>query len=121
MLRVQTGGEYTAARVRSGSSERGDWELVVIKGENRARQELTVYPTNMPCGVTEGEKFTLNSITGVQMKKRRDADGNWTKEEVSIMAEIRPLAPNELEDFDSPFSSSDYSDLADKSDFDTLL
>lgn len=118
MIKLEKGGEYKAARVRSGTSQRGDWELVVVKADGKARQEITIFPSNTPSGVQEGEQFILKDILGVTIKKKKDADGNWTKEEVAVSAELEALEPVSLDDV----SSSDFGDLGfGSTDIDDIL
>lgn len=101
MVEVHQGGEYTAYRVRAGRSSRGAWELVVVRDEGKAHQELTIFPANLPSGVEEGQRFTVQAISGLKFKKRKDGDGEWTKYDLSVNAIIKPVAEEELDDLSS--------------------
>ena len=48
MVRIEQGGEYTAKRFRSGTGDKGDWELVVVKAEGKG----TAYISTTYNGVT---------------------------------------------------------------------
>lgn len=98
MVKVEKGGTYTANKVHSGTNDRGDWELVVVKAEGRARQRLTIFPTNMPTGIREGESFTIKEITGVAVKQKQDHNGEWKLFDTNVWAELERI---EAEDIDA--------------------
>lgn len=105
MLRIETGSTYTASRVRSGTSARGDWELIVVKPDGRARQEITIFPTNIPSGVIEGCLFTVENIIAVEVKAQKNKDGTWGKDVTKLEAIVSPCdlggSYDELYDFGS--------------------
>lgn len=102
MLNAKKGEEYEAFRVRSGTSEKGDWELIVIKANGKAKQELTIYPEHKPSGVKEGGKFMIDDILDVQIKANKNRDGTWLGTKTYMVAAVHPTAdPPSTFDFDA--------------------
>ena len=99
-VRINVGEQYTAFRFRSGTSERGPWEVITVKEEGRAKQEVTLFPSNVPSGVMEGGDLIVKSISGVTRKKKKDSMGAWTQVDVCIYCEVEPVAPVKLEEDD---------------------
>ena len=50
MIRIEKDGVYKAKRVRWGENDHGKWELVVVASD-KGKQEITIFPENVPCGV----------------------------------------------------------------------
>ena len=100
MIRIDKDGEYKASRVRSGTAAKGDWELVVVKAEGRARQEVTVFAENVPSGVVEDGKFRVKEIRSLSLRQKKDYDGNWTRQDVSISAVIEPADTEQAVDLE---------------------
>ena len=71
---VEQGKIYTANMVRSGTSARGEWEMVTVKDKNR---EITIWPDNRPTGLVDGDEFEVVDITGVKFGARKRQDGRW--------------------------------------------
>lgn len=87
MIFLEKGKTYTAAMVRTGTSQRGDWEMVkIVDGKN----ELTIWPDNKPSGVEEGGEFEVVEITGVKYGPRKNKQGVWQKEG-SVTAILKPF------------------------------
>lgn len=107
MVKIEKGGEYTATRFRSGENDRGHWELVVVKAEGRARQNLTIFPTNSPTGIQEKDNFIVKEISGVAVKQKQDSNGEWKLTDTQVWAELERVEPVDLEDV-----SSTYDDLS---------
>ena len=74
---VEKGSIYTAVMVRSGTSARGDWEMVKVKDKNR---EITIWPDNRPTGLADGDEFEVVDITGVKFGARKRQDNKWYDE-----------------------------------------
>lgn len=91
MLKLELNKGYTAMRVRNGESSRGVWELIVVKEEGKGKKELTIWTTNSPSGVTEGNMFSIKNISSIKYGARRDNNGNW-RDDVSLEAEVEPLS-----------------------------
>ena len=71
---VEKGSIYTANMVRSGTSSRGDWEMVKVKDKTK---EITIWPDNRPTGLADGDEFEVVEITGVRFGARKRSDGGW--------------------------------------------
>ena len=94
-VNLEVGKIYTANMVRSGVSQRGDWEMVkVVEG----RKEITIWPDNKPTGLTDGQEFEIEKITSVKYGARKRQNGNWM-DDVSCTAIIKPASTNSF-DFD---------------------
>lgn len=65
MERIERGSVFTALSVKSGETNKGDWELinVAMKGS----QQFTIFVENRPCGVKDGDKFTIKDIKAVEV------------------------------------------------------
>lgn len=90
MLKLELNTGYTAMRVRSGESSRGPWELIVVKEEGKGKKEITIWTTNSPSGVIEGNMFRIKNVSLIKYGARKDNYGNW-KDDVSIEAEVEPI------------------------------
>lgn len=110
MVRLAKGEVYKAERVRSGNSPKGEWELIVVKN---GKDELALWPTKVPSGVTEGGEFRIESIENVTKKKVAYKDGKLCKDrsvkdvewrtEVDLNATVTPVGFSEAPfDFDDP-------------------
>ena len=111
MLKLETGSTYTAARFRSGSSDRGEWELIVIRPEGKSRQEITIFPVNVPSGIREGDVFSVQEILSVSVKKSKDRDGNWGADKTSVDAFVKPFSVDDIGDFGDDSGMFDCDDL----------
>jgi len=123
MLKLEKGGVYKVGRFRSGRSDRGPWEVITVKSEDKARQELTIFPSAVPSGLYEGCHMKIVEIKTVTRKKKKDANGNWTLNDVCLDAEVE-LVPEEDYNLDGdlPFTFGAYDDDSDTSnDLDGLL
>ena len=98
MVRIEQGGEYTAKRFRSGTGDKGDWELVVVKAEGKARQELVIFPTNIPSGITEDGTFRVDNIRSVEIRVQKNPDGTWGAEKTRVEAEVTAIVYDDLDD-----------------------
>ncbi len=98
MVKIEKGGTYKATRFRSGENDRGYWELIVVKAEGKARQTLTLFPTNTPTGISEKDEFVIKEITGVAVKQKQDSNGNWSIFDTNVWAEVEKVEVADLED-----------------------
>lgn len=87
---VEKGMNYTAQRVRSGSSPKGQWELISVV-DNRGKNPITVYVRNMPCGVVEGQKFNVEELFSVKYGFKKDKFEKW-QPSISCEATVHPIA-----------------------------
>ena len=90
MILIEKGGIYRAARAKSGSSNRGDWELVAVADENNSKRTQTIFIAT-PTGIREGQMFKVLEIVSFKNGWKKDQNGEW-KPEASITAEIEPIA-----------------------------
>lgn len=113
MIRLDVDSVYECARFRSGASDRGRWEVVVVvdkdaKGKNK--QEITIFPATVPSNVKEGGQFIVKRILSVARKKAKDWQGNWTLVDVRVTADIEPMKDELNLDGDLPFTFGAYDD-----------
>ena len=90
---VEQGKIYTANMVRSGTSQRGDWEMVKVKEKNR---EITIWPDNRPTGLADGDEFEVVDITGVKFGARKRQNGTW-QDDCSCTAVLKKASTNSFE------------------------
>lgn len=97
-------GPYTALRHRCGNNDKtGQWELIATRDE-KGNNEITIWTTNIPCGVEEGQSFQIDEIQSVQCGMKKDASGVW-RPNVAINAKVS-LVKSEF-DSDSAFGDDD--------------
>lgn len=89
MIRIEVGGVYEAKRVRSGTSSKGDWELIVVKPDKKGeRREVTLYVDNCPSGIREGDKFRVRYIESVSVNGNKGSNGEWLHDKTSMTVNI---------------------------------
>ena len=71
MIRIEKDGVYKAKRVRWGENDHGKWELVVVASD-KGKQEITIFPENVPCGVKEDARRGLYQPASGSRPVRRD-------------------------------------------------
>ena len=98
-IEIEEGKIYRASFVTSGISQRGDWELVKVTDEKQ-RNEITIFPDNIPCGVQQGMEFEVVHIRSVKSGPKKRKDGSW-REEASIKGTIKPAATSSFVTDDS--------------------
>ena len=89
MVQIDVGQNYRAARKRSGTSARGDWELLRVTDKG-GKQAITIWVTNQPCNVNEGDMFRVESIEEVKFGFRKDGGGFW-KPDVNVNATVSKI------------------------------
>lgn len=125
MIRLDVGQSYHADRVRSGNSSKGPWELIVVQdGFGRNHKEITIWATNVPCGVIEGNMFEIKEIESMTWGARKDQNGKW-KDQVSMNGKVIPINPPTFDELaggmdDLPFDMSDDPFASSGSPFDEL-
>lgn len=109
-LALEKGGIYTTTTVRSGTSTRGDWEMVKVKEKMK---EITIWPDNRPTGLSDGDEFEIVEITGVKYGSRKRGDGKWW-DDVSITAVLKKASTSSfdfnvdnIDDGELPWSMDD--------------
>lgn len=107
MIKVEKDGIYRAIRVRSGSGERGDWELVAIADENNDKRQTTIFVENNPCGAIENQLIKVKEIVSVKIGWKKDSQGQW-KPDTTLSAVIEPIQSEiDVGDGDLPWDSGD--------------
>lgn len=98
MLKIEKDGIYIAKRVRSGSGERGDWQLVAVADEQNEKRTVTIFVENVPCGAIENQQIKIKDIISVKIGWKKDQAGQW-KPETTMTAIIEPIKSELDEDF----------------------
>lgn len=125
MNRVTVGNVYEAARVFSGESQKGSYEMIIVQNE-RGKDEIVMYVNDKcrPTGITKGDKFMLNKVTEVSHgwrkaqvwnKETRQREEGW-KEDFNINVDVKKIgsdladadmsALDELDDGDLPWNDN---------------
>lgn len=92
MVQIIPGEVLTAEKVLSGESDRGKWEMIKISDGKSRGKKMTLFPTTVPSGVTDGGSFTVKAITGVKYTARKYKD-QWY-DEVNADVDVAPSAFN---------------------------
>jgi hypothetical protein len=77
-----------AFKTKSG----GEWEFIKVKGEGKDRKTVTLWPTNIPTGIEEGDAFRVTSITSAKYASRKDNQGVW-RDEFSLNCAVEKVGP----------------------------
>ena len=108
MTKIEEGQSYKAKRFRSGTSGKGDWELISVEDE-RGKNPVTIFASNIPSNVKENEMFKVIKINSVSVGFKEDSKGLW-QPQTSISAEVEAI-PSEFDlgfdDGDDPWSDMD--------------
>ena len=105
MIDISVGSVYTADHVASGTSDRGAWELIVLRenSKGKTKKSITLWPSKTPSGVTSGSQFVIDDITRIKYGAKKGKDGQW-RDDVSVYCVLHP---------DTDVSSSTFEDLND--------
>ena len=108
MIQVLKGEIYRACRAKSGSNDRGSWELVAIADEKNSKRTMTLFVRNGPTGIREGQMFRVTDIVEVKYGWKRDQDQQW-KPDVTLGVNIEPIASeiDEVDDGELPWKDMD--------------
>lgn len=96
MLKIEKDGIYRTKRVRSGTGERGDWQLIAVADDQNEKRTVTIFVENVPCGAIEGQQVKIKEIVSVKIGWKRDQAQQW-KPETTMSAIIEPIK-SELDD-----------------------
>lgn len=121
MIRITNGEVYTAKRVRSGIAGRGAWELIVVES---GKDEITLWVTNTPSGVTEGGELRIKSIDSLTKKRVAYKDGKMVRDrsvrDVEWRTEVDANVTVEAVGFEEcPFELDDPPFMMDDNPFET--
>lgn len=89
MIKIKPGETLVAARVFSGTNDRGDWMLISVKEGGKGKKVATVWPDNKP-QISEGDEFTMESISAVTFGARKKGE-RWY-DDLSVYGKVKPLA-----------------------------
>lgn len=112
MTKVTKGERYTATVFRSGQSERGAWEMIKV-ADNNGKNELTIFPSNIPSGVGEQGDFLLKDILEVRVGFRKSKKDDKWYQETNITAEVEAIKSDIVfedigEDGELPWEDGDF-------------
>ena len=90
MLKAKTNTIYTAEKIHRGTNLRGEYEMILftVAGDHA---RLPIWVKNVPCGVEEGKKFTIDVIEGAGIRHIKPSEryDKW-QDEFSIDAIVSP-------------------------------
>ena len=90
MTKLTKGERYTASTFKSGTSEKGDWEMVKVADSN-GKNEITIFPASVPSGVTHNGDFILKDIVEVRVGFRKSKKDDKWYQETNITAELEAI------------------------------
>lgn len=71
--------------------KQGDtWELIKVKGIGKDRKTVTLWPTNAPTGIKEGDTFRVTSIESFKVASKKDPRGEW-RDEISLNVAVEKV------------------------------
>ena len=80
-----------ANKVSSGGNGGRSWELIKIKGIGKDRKTVTLWPTDAPSGIKEGDTFRVTKILSVKYASKQDQRGEW-RDEVSLNVAVEKVS-----------------------------
>ena len=81
-----------ADKVRSGGNGGRSWEFIKIKGIGKDRKTVTLWPTNAPSGIKEGDTFRVTKILSFKVASKQDPRGEW-HDEISLNVSVEKVGP----------------------------
>ena len=97
MTTVTIGEVYHSKKFRSGSSSNGPWELMSIV-DDKGKNEVTIFASNIPCGGSDGCHFKLTKIDEVKFGMRKNKNDDKWYPSVTVQAEVEVIK-SDIEDF----------------------
>ena len=88
MNELSFGKCYKAYRHRSGTSPKGNWELIT-SFDDAGRNQVTIFVKNQPSQINEGDTFKLGMIYSIRVGFKKDRNGAWEKV-ISLDADVFP-------------------------------
>ena len=79
-----------ADKVKSGGNGGRSWEFIKIKGIGKDRKTVTLWPTNTPSGIKEGDTFRVTSIASFKVASKQDHRGEW-HDEISLNVAVEKV------------------------------
>lgn len=84
-----------ADKVKSGGNADRHWEFIKIRGLGKDRKTVTLWPTDAPSGIKEGDSFRVTKILSFKVMSKQDPRGEW-HDEISLNVAVEKVsgAPN---------------------------
>lgn len=80
-----------ADKVKSGGNGGRSWEFIKVKGIGKDRKTVTLWPTDAPSGIKEGDSFRVTKILSVKYASKQDQRGEW-RDEVSLNVAVEKVS-----------------------------
>jgi hypothetical protein len=90
MTSVKQGERYHAVAFKSGSSSNGDWELVRVSDE-RGKNDVTIFPANVPSGAYEDCDFVVKDIVEVKVGFKQNKKTQKWEQATTVVAVIEAI------------------------------
>jgi len=88
IIKVNGPDPLVAHAVKQGNT----WELIRVKGIGKDRKLVTLWPTNAPTGIKEGDTFRVTSIESFKVASKQDPRGGW-HDEISLNVAVEKVGP----------------------------
>jgi hypothetical protein len=86
IIKVNGPDPLVAHAVKQGDT----WELIRVKGLGKDRKLVTLWPTNAPTGIKEGDTFRVTSIESFKVASKQDPRGGW-HDEISLNVAVEKV------------------------------
>ena len=80
---IKTGEIYKADLVKSGNTDKGNWQLLVVKEK---KKQMAIWAVE-PIDIVAGGSFKVESIVDAALKSKKGADDKWY-DQVEIHASV---------------------------------
>jgi len=80
-----------ADKVKSGVKSGRSWEFIKIKGIGKDRKTVTLWPTNAPTGIKEGDTFRVTNIASFKVASKQAPNGDW-RDEISLNVDVERVS-----------------------------
>jgi hypothetical protein len=86
IIKVNGPDPLVAHAVKQGDT----WELIKVKGIGKDRKTVTLWPTNAPTGIKEGDTFRVTAIESFKVASKKDPRGEW-RDEISLNVAVEKV------------------------------
>lgn len=80
-----------ADKVKSGGNADRHWEFIKIRGLGKDRKTVTLWPTDAPSGIKEGDSFRVTKILSFKVMSKQDQRGEW-HDEISLNVAVEKVS-----------------------------
>jgi len=80
-----------ADKVKSGGNADRHWEFIKIRGLGKDRKTVTLWPTDAPSGIKEGDSFRVTKILSFKVMSKQDPRGEW-HDEISLNVAVEKVS-----------------------------